>query len=499
MPQLLSVSRAARLVGVSRGAIQKKIRDGILTTFEGKVYASDVLRVYPNSGFEQDKEFIRVTEIKDKAFAKRVREHVLPDAEVLFARLGELSQELADTKAQVGQYKKVLSHLNHRIASMVKNEETANVGSLQQLSAWLRQTMLRENTRVEYPRLLVVKDSLLRIMTAQVRMMPSEHEFFVEGVDTVLDSALRSGFSPPYGCNDGSCGKCKARIVSGQIKKVRDYSFYLSEEEQINGAMLMCCNTAVSDLELEVDEALSARDIEPQRIEVEVRRIERPSVAMCILDVRPPKSRRLQFLSGQKARITLAGQQAAEYPIASCPCDERTIQFHIPQIPETALSKKLFDSLTLGERALIEGPSGQFTLRTTSTRPLLFVAYETGFASIKSLIEQAMALDAAESMQLYWLVDEPSGLYQHNLCRAWSDALDNFRYLPLIAQYDEKAANTNGISFAFCQRAAQTMVADITALSEHDVYLSGPEAVVEIFKKALSKAGVDLSRIIASD
>mgnify|MGYP000532494315 CR=1 FL=1 len=35
MPRLITLSRAARLVGVKRGALQKKIRDGELRTFEG--------------------------------------------------------------------------------------------------------------------------------------------------------------------------------------------------------------------------------------------------------------------------------------------------------------------------------------------------------------------------------------------------------------------------------------------------------------------------------
>ncbi|MBI3042784.1 MAG: hypothetical protein HYY78_08155 [Betaproteobacteria bacterium] len=44
MPQLLSLLRAARLVGVSRGALQRKIRNGDLAAFEGMVSAEDLLR-----------------------------------------------------------------------------------------------------------------------------------------------------------------------------------------------------------------------------------------------------------------------------------------------------------------------------------------------------------------------------------------------------------------------------------------------------------------------
>ena len=36
MHELLTLSRAARLVGVSRGELQKRIRDNELNTFEGQ-------------------------------------------------------------------------------------------------------------------------------------------------------------------------------------------------------------------------------------------------------------------------------------------------------------------------------------------------------------------------------------------------------------------------------------------------------------------------------
>ena len=56
-------------------------------------------------------------------------------------------------------------------------------------------------------------------MTAHVRLLPSQHEFFVEGNDTVLEAALRSGLALDYGCSGGNCGLCKAKVLSGQVKR----------------------------------------------------------------------------------------------------------------------------------------------------------------------------------------------------------------------------------------------------------------------------------------
>ena len=52
MTDLLSLSRAARLAGVTRAELQRRIRRGEIQTFEGQVAVSDLLRVYPSVSLE---------------------------------------------------------------------------------------------------------------------------------------------------------------------------------------------------------------------------------------------------------------------------------------------------------------------------------------------------------------------------------------------------------------------------------------------------------------
>jgi len=93
MSQLLTLSRAARLIGVRRGALQGKIRSGELATFEGMVSAEDLQRAYPQAQLERDSGLERLERIKDAAYAQRLRERLIPNAEVLAARLTAMSNE----------------------------------------------------------------------------------------------------------------------------------------------------------------------------------------------------------------------------------------------------------------------------------------------------------------------------------------------------------------------------------------------------------------------
>ncbi|MDP3686037.1 MAG: ferredoxin, partial [Sulfurimicrobium sp.] len=60
MEHLLSLSRAARLIGVTRGALQKKIQNGEMPSFDGTVKVEDLLAAYPDAQLENNIEFDRV-------------------------------------------------------------------------------------------------------------------------------------------------------------------------------------------------------------------------------------------------------------------------------------------------------------------------------------------------------------------------------------------------------------------------------------------------------
>ena len=52
MPQLLTLSRAAHLTGVSRAALQKRVREGELPSFDGMVSTDDLLSLFPDTCLE---------------------------------------------------------------------------------------------------------------------------------------------------------------------------------------------------------------------------------------------------------------------------------------------------------------------------------------------------------------------------------------------------------------------------------------------------------------
>ena len=463
MSHLLPLSRVAKLVGQSRHVIQEMIRGGTLETFDGMVELDELLRAFPEVKWDDDAEFSRVNEIKDRAFARRVRELALPDKDVLAARLNELGNDYAAARALLLHYGNVMTWLDEKIDEIDEDASAETHHALHSVRAFLLRNLAEVPADAALAQAAIVKERILKIMSAHVTIQPSGHEFFVEGNDTLLEAALRNGVSLNYGCSNGNCGDCKARLLSGEVKKVHAHDYVLKQTEKDAGVILLCSYAPVNNVVIEANVA-GARDIPVQQLSAKVKSVEVFNPQMAALHILAPRSQRLRFLGGQSIQLGINGV-SGRYAIASCPCEDRHIEVQIPHHPDDAFAEALFTTLKANDTVAVEGPFGEFVLDEDSPRPVIFLAFGAGFAPIKSLIQHAMSLELTESMDLHWLADG-AGHYQDNLCRAWTDALDNFNYVPHVPTDDLDAM-------------LKSIVVDYPDLHRFDVYAAGTAAQLE--------------------
>ena len=463
MSHLLPLSRVAKLVGQSRHVLQDMIRSGALATFDGLIELDELLRAFPDVKWDDDAEFRRVSEIKDKAFAKRVRELALPDKDVLTARLNELGNDYAAAQALLLHYGNVMTWLDEKIDELDEGASPETHHALHSVRAFLLRNLAEVPSNAALAQAVIVRERMLKIMSAHVTILPSGHEFFVEGNETLLEAALRHGVSLNYGCSNGNCGDCKARLVSGAVKKVHAHDYVLKQSEKDAGVMLLCSYAPVNDVVIEANVA-GARDIPVQRLVAKVKSVEVFNPQMAALHILAPRSQRLRFLGGQSIQVSVDGV-SGRYAVASCPCEDRHIEVQIPRRPGDAFAEALFTSIKANDTVEVEGPYGEFVLDEDSPRPVIFLAFGAGFAPIKSLIQHAMSLELTESMDLHWLADA-AGHYQDNLCRAWADALDNFSYVPHAPADDVDTLLRN-------------IALDYPDLHRFDVYAAGSAAQLE--------------------
>jgi len=480
MPRLITLSRAARLVGVKRGALQTKIRQGELRTFEGELLLADLLRVYPQTEVEDTTMLERVGHIMEQAVNKIVRpdDDDAQNTDTLAARILVLGQELAQARQEARRYRDLVTDLQQKLDELGPAAEKTQEQNFSKLRDWFTQALTSTETAADDSD-FIAREAFLRVMAAQVRILPSGHEFFIEGSDSILEAGLRSGLALDYGCSNGNCGKCKAKVVSGQVKKICPHDYKLSETEKGLGYILTCSNTAVTDVVLEAEEALGSHDIPQQELDIRVKKTEHPDERVIILHARTPRTSRLRFLAGQYLSLELAGLPSQDHSVASCPCDDMNLQFHIPVTADDPFIEQLAGAVKANTVISIRGPKGAFTLNEDSPRSIVFIAVNAGFGPIKSLIEHAMALDVAENLYLYWITTPGNSHYLDNLCRSWDDALDNFRYRSLEATASRPVVDV-----------LPEIIMDLDTVQELDFYVCSPAPLLKTFETILTDRGI---------
>ncbi len=485
MAQWVTVWRAAQLVGVPRGVLQQRVRAGEIELADGLVATETLLRLYPQAQIEPAGMLERVVQIRDESFGRRLRERLLPSQEVLAQRLFHQSQELADVQRHLQRYHALVVALRESLRALdaqAGGNDPRLLALQRQLNDGLARALATESVDV-----LDVMDDMLKVVSAQVTVRPSGHQFSVEGHETLLQAGMRAGLKLNYGCGNGTCGMCKVRVTAGQTVRTMVTDYPMSEPEKARGYVLACAHTsASSELTIETLEANGPADIPQQQIVTSVRAVRALAPDTMLLHLQTPRSHRLRFLAGQWVTLGLASGEDvhAQHPIASCPCDDRNLQFFIPRDAADPLAARLFaGELKVGDAVTLWGPNGEFVL-ADGPQPLVFAACDTGFAPVKSLIEHALSLDAAPSITLFWLATRPDGHFMANQCRAWSEALDPFEY----------TLSTHGDAATGASQMATAMRADLFDI-DCAFYIAGPAAFADTLRSELAAAGVPAAQL----
>ncbi len=492
MAHWVTVWRAAQLVGVSRGVLQQRVRDGEIELADGLVSTDRLLELYPQAQIEGSGMLERVVQIREEAFGKRLRERMLPSQEVLAQRLFHQGQELADVQRMTQRYHALVLELRQQLDTTRAHARGPDHDRLTAMISQLNDGLARV-LATESVDLLDVMDDVLAVMSAQVTVRPSGNRFVVEGHDSLLQAGMRAGLKLNYGCGNGTCGMCKVRVTSGEVVRTMHSDYALSETERSQGYVLACTHTAgSSEITIETLEASGPDDIPAQQITATVRAAKPLAPDTMLLHLQTPRTQRLRFLAGQWVTLGLPDKAASDeglrsdHAIASCPCDDRNLQFFVPRDADDPIAVRLFaGAVKLGDTVTVWGPGGRFVLDDADHKPLVFACCDTAFAPVKSLVEHALSLDSAPSIHLYWLATRSDGHFMSNQCRAWSEAIDVL----------ECSLLTDAEPGPGAARTAQAIRQDLFDL-DGSFYVAGPRRFVDTLVAELASTGVPAAQIM---
>nr|MBP6505336.1 cytochrome b N-terminal domain-containing protein [Rhodoferax sp.] len=304
--------------------------------------------------------------------------------------------------------------------------------------------------------------------------------------ETLLDAGLRAGLDLPYECRNGACGLCLCTVHHGSVDHGPFQQSALPESLRARGQTLMCCATPRSDVAIEVIRADGHKPASAVRsYQGHVDTLERLSQDLIRLTVSLPEGEHIRFKAGQYINIILDDGQRRAYSFANAPADSETIELHVGLVPGGRFTGHVFSQMKVGDTLRFEGPLGRFTLHE-SELPILFVAGATGFAPVKSIVEDAFNRGLRRPMWLYWGVRRRDNLYLAALAEQWQRDHDNFHFVPVLSEATA-ADDWNGRQGL----VHEAMLADFPDMRGYEIYVCGSVKMVEAAVPAFILQGLD--------
>ena len=319
----------------------------------------------------------------------------------------------------------------------------------------------------------------------QLTVHPGNRTVPVRCGETLLDAGLRGGVALPFACRSGGCGECRARVLVGDVDAGVYQPEALSAEQRARGDVLLCCARALTDVELELEEGAAAREEPLPVYHASVERLERLAPEVMLLALRLDPGRSIAYQAGQYVNILLEDGARRAYSFTEKSGATDLVVLHVRRIPDGRFTSHVFDRLRVGDRMRFEGPLGETVLHD-GARPTIFVAGATGFAPVKSLLEEAFARGVTAPLYLYWGVRKRRDLYLADLPERWAREHPNFRFVPVLSEAgpeDEWRGRTGLVH--------EALLADFPDLSGHLVYACGSMQMVVQARPALLAHGLD--------
>jgi CDP-4-dehydro-6-deoxyglucose reductase, E3 len=307
----------------------------------------------------------------------------------------------------------------------------------------------------------------------------------VRAGETLLDAGLREGLALRYECRNGACGLCMCSVAHGQIQHHPWQRSVLSDEDRARGKALMCCAVPLEDLGIEVDTPLDAATAAATVHTARVTEMERLAPDVMRLWLELPPGEKIQFEAGQYIQVLLENGERRAYSFANAPHNEGRIELHVRRIPGGRFSGHVFQAMQVGDTLRFEGPFGDFHLSENES-PILLVAAATGFAPVKSIVEDALQRSMTRPMHLYWGVRRPDDLYLLDLPESWKGKHPHFRFVPVVSesQPEDGWQGRTGL-------VHEALLADFPDLAGHEVYVCGSVRMVEASVPAFLSRGLD--------
>ena len=227
-------------------------------------------------------------------------------------------------------------------------------------------------------------------MKIQVNARNRAHHFDAAPGEKILYGGLNSAVELPYECGSGTCGTCKARLISGEIADAWAEApgrKYLKGQDEF----LMCQCTAKTDVVVEVASfvhTMEAGACVPTSIKGRIDSAKLLTHDVIFLEIGLDQA--VEFDAGQFVMIRVPGVTGYRgWSMVNYKRLTETFEFVIKKKPGGGLSEWLFNNDWQGQPVELFGPLGRATFYPSLAKNLLCIAGGSGIAGMMSILSRA--------------------------------------------------------------------------------------------------------------
>ncbi len=313
-----------------------------------------------------------------------------------------------------------------------------------------------------------------------IRLETTGDTFTCRSDETLLRAGLAAGHRLPYECSSGSCGKCRARLVSGEVEGRWPDAPGLSSRDRTRGRILCCQSEPRGDCTLEVEldppgpEPLSGRHV------VRVTEI-RPLTHDTIRIVCEPEAP-FVFLPGQYALFVIPGERGRRaYSMSDRPRSDCRIDFVVRAKPGGVATRFLFEKLRPKDRLDLEGPYGRAFLREPIPRDLVCVAGGSGLGPMLSILRAVLEEGRApeRSVRLVFGVRRRRDLFDLQLLDSLARRYPRFDVVQALSEPEAGESWDGEVGLVH-----EVLIRRVPDLAEREIYMAGPPPMIDAVVRA---------------
>lgn len=213
-----------------------------------------------------------------------------------------------------------------------------------------------------------------------------------------MHSGLREGVRLPYECATGTCGTCRARIVSGTVDVHWSGAPGAKRLKPEKGDILMCQANATSDVVLRVPFDITVSDMpRPRTLTGTMRAVRR--LTHDVIELRLDLSESIEFEAGQFVVLKVGDVVGGRaYSMVNFGQALKTLSFVIKRRPAGGLTSWLFDrEHDQNHEVEVFGPLGKAVFYPDQNMDIICIAGGSGIAGMMSILQHAQEIDYFES------------------------------------------------------------------------------------------------------